>query len=267
MVLPLSGKATARTAAATVSTAEVQSRRLARWNRVSSQYLHDGRSDCPSGGYRRTGPFGHRLAKQQPGWQRRRHLCSKIRCRRRALETPFRVNTYTADDQAAPSVATDAAGNFIIAWESYGQDGSSDGIYAQRYSAAGTPVGTEFRVNNYTTSNQNLASVAMDDLGRFVIAWSGYSQDGNGYGVFAQAFNSDGTPSGPEFSVNTYTDSSQYYPSIAMDARGGFVVAWRSENQDGSGAGVFAKQFTDIKRITFTTRGRSGGDRSECGFR
>jgi hypothetical protein len=31
----------------------------------------------------------------------------------------------------------DAAGNFVVTWSSYGQDGSGSGIYAQRYNAAG----------------------------------------------------------------------------------------------------------------------------------
>ena len=32
-----------------------------------------------------------------------------------------------------------------------------------------------------------------------------YGQDGNGYGVYAQAYDSLGTPQGSEFLVNTYT--------------------------------------------------------------
>ena len=35
-----------------------------------------------------------------------------------------------------------------------GQDGSGHGIYGQRYAADGTPVGSEFRVNTFTTDDQ-----------------------------------------------------------------------------------------------------------------
>ncbi len=45
----------------------------------------------------------------------------------------FRVNTYTTDDQLRPSVASDAVGNFVVDWESRGQDGSSFGVIAQRF--------------------------------------------------------------------------------------------------------------------------------------
>src|SRR4051812_25381316 len=56
----------------------------------------------------------------------------------------FRINTTTAQVQKQPSVAIDAAGDFVVAWQSLAQDGSnpvSYGVYAQRYDAAGNPQG------------------------------------------------------------------------------------------------------------------------------
>ena len=50
------------------------------------------------------------------------------------LGAEFRVNTYTTGSQIAPSVASDPAGHFVVAWSSYGQDTSSYGVFAQRYS-------------------------------------------------------------------------------------------------------------------------------------
>ncbi|MGL5094775.1 MAG: Ig domain-containing protein, partial [Planctomycetia bacterium] len=48
-------------------------------------------------------------------------------------EGEFLVNTFTTDSQSRPSVAMDADGDFVVAWGSYGQDGSGSGVYAQRY--------------------------------------------------------------------------------------------------------------------------------------
>jgi hypothetical protein len=45
----------------------------------------------------------------------------------------FQVNTYTTDWQWGSSVASDASGNFVMAWQSYGQDGSGNGAFAQRF--------------------------------------------------------------------------------------------------------------------------------------
>ena len=65
-------------------------------------------------------------------------------------------NQYLYRGQVNPAVAMDAAGDFVVAWVSGvfsgpGQDGDSYGVYAQRYGAAGAPLGAEFRVNNIRT--------------------------------------------------------------------------------------------------------------------
>ena len=72
----------------------------------------------------------------------------------------------------------DADGDFVVAWQSAGQDGCSYGVYAQRFNAAGVAQGSEFQVNTYTTDNQAASSVAMDADGDFVVAWTSYGQDG-----------------------------------------------------------------------------------------
>lgn len=46
-----------------------------------------------------------------------------------------------------------------------------------------------------------------------------------------------------EFQVNTYIDSYQINPSLAMDASGNFVVVWSSKNQDGDLYGIFGQRF------------------------
>jgi uncharacterized repeat protein (TIGR01451 family) len=45
----------------------------------------------------------------------------------------FHVNTYTTEAQERPRVAMDATGDFVIVWESHGQDEDGAGVYAQRY--------------------------------------------------------------------------------------------------------------------------------------
>lgn len=45
------------------------------------------------------------------------------------------INTYTTEGQQAPSVAATADGGFIVSWDSLSQDGSADGVYAQKFGA------------------------------------------------------------------------------------------------------------------------------------
>src|SRR5262245_8509153 len=42
----------------------------------------------------------------------------------KALGAEFRANAYTTGTQAAPAVALDAGGNFVVVWDSAGQDGN-----------------------------------------------------------------------------------------------------------------------------------------------
>jgi hypothetical protein len=99
----------------------------------------------------------------------------------------FQVNTWTQGDQMYPTAAMDAAGNFVITWSSYGQDGSGWGVYAQQYTTAGIAVGGELRVNTTTTGDQRYSSVALDDSGDAVVAWSGNGA-GDSSGVYARRF-------------------------------------------------------------------------------
>ena len=48
----------------------------------------------------------------------------------------FRVNTYTLSRHRIQRIAMDRAGNFVIAWSSFGQDGDGEGVYARRFNAA-----------------------------------------------------------------------------------------------------------------------------------
>jgi Secretion system C-terminal sorting domain len=160
-----------------------------------------------------------------------------------AQGTEFQVNTYTTNKQQNASVAIDSDGNFIVAWQSNGQDGDGYGIYAQRYNSSGTAQGTEFLVNTHTTNLQRTPSIAIDNDGDFVVAWESILQDGDSYGIYAQRYNSSGTAQGTEFRVNTYTTHRQRFPSIAIDSDGDFVVAWQSHGQDGSVYGIYAQQY------------------------
>ncbi|MEZ0371666.1 MAG: IPT/TIG domain-containing protein [Candidatus Sericytochromatia bacterium] len=155
----------------------------------------------------------------------------------------FRVNTYTSTPQEKPVVAMDSGGDFVITWQSREQDGDSSGIFAQRFNAAGSALGSEFRVNTNTTNLQTNPSVALDDAGDFVISWESRALEGDYYDVQAQRYNSAGEPQGSEFRVNSNQSDSQRFASVGMDADGDFVVAWSSQLQDGSNSGIYAQRY------------------------
>jgi len=160
------------------------------------------------------------------------------------LGSQSRVNTYVVETQEISSVSMFADGGAIIMWNSYLQDGDDFGIYGQLYNSDGSSRGTEFRINAVTEGSQRGPHAATASDGSFIIVWSGDGQDGDGGGVIGRRFNPDGSPSGSEFIVNTYTTGHQSAWGVAMDADGGFVVVWTSGDQDGDEAGIFGQRFS-----------------------
>src|SRR5262245_43802975 len=143
------------------------------------------------------------------------------------LTAEIPVNTYTTDSQHAPSVAIDAAGNFVVVWNSFTQDGDFDGVYGRRFDSAGAPLTGEFGINTHTSSQQLFPELAMDPDGNFVCTWESFGQNGGpaGFGVIARIFDSSATPVGGEILVNAASVSGQL-PAIAMGPRNNFVASW-----------------------------------------
>jgi hypothetical protein len=155
----------------------------------------------------------------------------------------FKVNTYYTNDQRQPSAAMDSNANIVITWESFNQDDSGYGVYGQRYDAAGTKQGAEFRVNTTTASSQGDPCISMNDAG-FAVVWEGYNAVTSGYDIYLQRFDASGLPLGGEFIVNSTMTDTQLNPTIRMNASGVCIVAWQGNNQDGWGNGVFGQLMT-----------------------
>jgi hypothetical protein len=155
----------------------------------------------------------------------------------------FRANTYVTSTQDQTAIAVEADGDFVVVWESSGQDGNLDAVAGQRFNRDGSPRGDEFVVNTYTIGSQNSAEVAVNRRGRFVIVWESTGQDGNLDGIFGQRYDASGNRAGAEFQINTYSTGSQLFPSVGIDAAGNFMVVWYGTGPDGNLAGVVAQRF------------------------
>lgn len=104
------------------------------------------------------------------------------------------ISTYTKSYQQRPRIGTFPNGDFVIVWESTGQDSTgTTGIFAQRFDQSGNKIGGEFPVNVYVTSYQERPFIAVFPTGSFVVAWNSYDQDGDASGVFARIFSDSRT--------------------------------------------------------------------------
>lgn len=143
----------------------------------------------------------------------------------------------------------DANGNFAISATAYNVDGNGNGVQVRKFSSTGTALTNVLNVNTYTTGGQEYASVAANNDGTFEVVWQSYNQDGSGYGIYGQKFNANGTKSGTEFRINSYTAGDQSFTNgnfgnnIATDNNGNLAVVWNSVSQESANnSGIYGKR-------------------------
>ncbi|MFI0848969.1 hypothetical protein [Mesorhizobium sp. IMUNJ 23232] len=98
----------------------------------------------------------------------------------------FRVNTTLDANQFDATVTALTNGGFAVVWSSDGQDGSGQGIYAQRYSASGAKVGGEILVTATVDGDQSQPTISASENGSFIVSWT--QADGAGTGIFSRTF-------------------------------------------------------------------------------
>lgn len=193
----------------------------------------------------------------------------------------IQVPTFTSGRQQDADVGMDAGGGFVVVWESNGQEPDGKfGIFARRFSAAGTPLGPEFRVD-VPAGRARIPRVAVWPDGRFVVLWSRGLSEG-GAGVFARIFTAAGHPAGGEILLAGDSAASVLnFPAVAARADGGFAAAWdvcrdetctirsRSFDPEGQPLGIElpvspAGQWSRIPEIAVDARGDSAVTWSQC---
>ncbi|MCV6622907.1 MAG: Ig-like domain-containing protein [Cellvibrionaceae bacterium] len=133
-------------------------------------------------------------------------------------------------------------GGYVVSFAQLSDiEGNGFDIYAQRYNAAGEKVGEAFLVNQEQVGNQSHSDAVGLDDGGFVLTWQSEDQDGDKLGVYARRYDADGQAMGDEILINEFTQSNQSLAEITALEGAGFAVTWMSEEQDGSGLGVFLR--------------------------
>ena len=153
-------------------------------------------------------------------------------------------------------------GNFLVTWQSddhyISQDNWDNGsryIRGKIFDEDGNTVKEEFTIARAEYD----PIVALPD-GGFIVSWSASAQldntdqgdvdnplysdthDGSGFGVVVQRFDAAGNELGSDLVVNTFTQGDQIDTDITFLGDGTALMTWQSENQDGSGYGVYAQR-------------------------
>ena len=79
--------------------------------------------------------------------------------------------------------------------------------------------------------------------GGYVATWTSGQADAAGFEVHGRVFSASGTPIGDELVINTMSSGDQQMSSAAGLNDGSFVVVWQSDDQDGSGQGIYGQRF------------------------
>ncbi|MDX1952136.1 MAG: fibronectin type III domain-containing protein [Verrucomicrobiota bacterium] len=104
-----------------------------------------------------------------------------------AITPPRVINQTRSMAQISPAIAN-SGGNLLLAWMSFEQDGSQEGVYGRFLNSSADPIGDEFRVNTTVISKQMHPTVGSDETGRFVVAWTTFSGLNSGFDIAAQRF-------------------------------------------------------------------------------
>jgi RTX calcium-binding nonapeptide repeat (4 copies) len=165
-----------------------------------------------------------------------------------ALGPAFAVSTSQLDvGQVEPVTTGLTDGSYVVAWGT--ESGAS--LFMRHFSATGVALtATEVVVNApYLDGGGNqsftgVSAIAALANGGYVIVWQSNGQDAqNSWGVYAQRFSATDQALGGPFLVNIALTPSQGEATVTATDNGGFVVAWTSAPQDGSGMGVYSIRY------------------------
>jgi hypothetical protein len=145
---------------------------------------------------------------------------------------PFLLSSCFTCAQHHPTIAGNAAGDFLASWVEP-VSGLSEGVFARFFQAAQAPLGDDFQVASGGPGSppQFDGAAAADSKGNFVLAWASIVDDQST--ILAQRFDAKGNPLGGQIGVAADSASSpsspaDFKPAVAATPDGGFVVAWVS---------------------------------------
>ena len=120
-----------------------------------------------------------------------------------------------------PAIASDASGNFVIAWQGPRQQiiGGSE-VFVRRYAGSGNLLRNTQAVATQPDSQKSFPDVAVHPGGAFVVIYARSNDT-----IEARIYNASAQAQGAEFQVNQ-GEASATDPAVGVAANGRFVAAW-----------------------------------------
>ncbi len=152
------------------------------------------------------------------------------------------ANTTKTDNQKNARIAATSATSsyYLVVWDSFAEDGSAPsswGIRGQLFNANNcSPVDAQISINTAVAGDQQLADVAVNSNGDFLVVWQSSVASGNGFDIWARLikFDSNTLKYVPqtEFKVNPFVLLEQSTPVVTALSDNGFLVSYRTLGED-----------------------------------
>jgi hypothetical protein len=145
-----------------------------------------------------------------------------------------------------PSVAMAPGGEFVVAWSGAGDNWEdSYDIRARAFTADASALSDELAVNADASGLQMASTVTLSAAGdEFLVAWESEQDNGANNEIIAKIYRLDGTVAKEDFHVNSYQAEMQDAPSTTP-TYGGFLVAWQSSPESGTGYNVYVRLYPE----------------------
>jgi len=154
----------------------------------------------------------------------------------------LQVNAYTAGAQSQPRVVALGSNDFVVVWQSYGQDGDGTGVFGRRLPSSGTTFGPEYAVNLSTAADQSNPAISRLSDDRVIVVWQSDTAVPGVREIRWRILAADGAPASGEYTANTPVSTATCsWPDVAVFADNRFVIAW--EREEGGDSDVYARWF------------------------
>lgn len=150
-------------------------------------------------------------------------------------------DTLGGTRQDGPALASDSAGNFVIAWFEF-RDGDAD-VWFQRFDPAGNPLGRNQRMNTDASMGwQGSPAVSLAPDGRTLCTWEDRREIGNS-DLFGQRFDASGNRLGDNFRVSdSGVRGDQSFSGCHLAPDGTAFVAW-DDRRNGITGDIYAQLY------------------------
>ena len=138
------------------------------------------------------------------------------------LGPAFSLDGVGSDLFNPPAVGMDRAGRFVAVWRGI----ASPGLFARRFAADGTPVGSPFLI---AASYASDPVISMAPEGDFAVAYTKPAAAGKPQALIIRRFAAEGSEIGTPISPGTVAEFIS--PKASTDRYGNFVLYWQEKNR------------------------------------